>query len=60
MRSRDWGLLLESKESYQNTCIANNDPIPHSPTPIPLKPFVWVVTMSADIKRKQGEIYVIK
>jgi hypothetical protein len=35
--SRDWELLLESKASYQNACIANNDPIPNSPIPIPYK-----------------------
>ena len=33
--TREWGVLLESKASYQNACIANNNPIPHSPTPIP-------------------------
>ena len=28
MGSRDWGVLLQSKASYQNACIANNNPIP--------------------------------
>jgi len=35
MGSREWGVLLESKASCQNTGIANNNPIPKSLFPDP-------------------------